>query len=514
MKKNSLEDFIKKIIKEYTGTGAGGGNAGDGNNITSPRPFPDDMSEIENYVLKNVYGAEGGQWVGDPVSSTFTRHPHVKFEGLKEYIREILKELEEQAYGSATLTTQGQQAGRGIGVWQEDEEEPIKEQVTAAAQKSYEAGLKRLQKSVLRYQVRWIEKQRSAAISQAAQAGQEAGKGFDEQIKALMDQIRAIDNPEQAKQGGGGGGEPQNESLLEKYINERKNIDLMRYMDSYKRGILLEGTVRKLFRRFNKGESNEDITRKYAKKGIQIPEQFLSKVRKQYESLKKLKLEIDFAEQESKDVITVPTKSQDIQLFDLEPEEEEKELSSRLYKEEEEKEEKESKNKISIDTDEVEVFDDVDKVDSVTINLKEAETKKRYPIPPEIEHLLTNTLKMNPLIRFVSGLKAVNSIPPSYRVFLHNGQFFDVYYEEYSLKIKIGIDEYWEGEQTDVNYAIKHINRLLTSPKMRAGDNEEEDLEGIAPMDAPPSPGPGAPPSPPPSPEPPDEPADEPEEEA
>ena len=78
--------------------------------------------------------------------------------------------------------------------------------------------------------MRWIEKQRSAAISQAAQAGQEAGKGFDEQIKALMDQIRAIDNPEQTQQGGGG--EQQNENLLEMYINERKDIDLMKYMDS------------------------------------------------------------------------------------------------------------------------------------------------------------------------------------------------------------------------------------------------------------------------------------------
>ena len=372
---DKLKEFIIKLVKEYTGIGASGGNATDGNDITSPRPFPDDTSEIENYILKNVYGGEGGQRVGDMYNGNYpNRHPQGMFE-LKKAIKKILDEIKADDYGDTTLTTQGQyksrftKTGKPPGIM---EKNSIKEQVSAAAQKTYEAGLKRLQKSVLRYQMRWIEKQRSAAVSQAAIAGQEAGKGFDEQIKALADQIAAIDNPEQAQQGGGGGNQ-QNESLLEMYINERKDIDLMRYMDSYKRGVLLEGTVRKLFRKFNKGESNEDITRKYAKKGIQMPEQFLSKVRKQYESLKKLKLEIDFAEQESKDVITIPTKAPDIQLFDLEPEDN-KELSSRLY--------------------------------------KEQKIKKRYPIPPEIEDVLVNTLKMNPLTRFVEGLKAVNSIPP------------------------------------------------------------------------------------------------------
>ena len=372
---DKLKEFIIKLVKEYTGIGASGGNATDGNDITSPRPFPDDTSEIENYILKNVYGGEGGQRVGDMYTGNYpNRHPQGMFE-LKKAIKKILDEIKADDYGDTTLTTQGQyksrftKTGKPPGIM---EKNSIKEQVSAAAQKTYEAGLKRLQKSVLRYQMRWIEKQRSAAVSQAAIAGQEAGKGFDEQIKALADQIAAIDNPEQAQQGGGGGNQ-QNESLLEMYINERKDIDLMRYMDSYKRGVLLEGTVRKLFRKFNKGESNEDITRKYAKKGIQMPEQFLSKVRKQYESLKKLKLEIEFSEQEAKDVITIPTKAPDIQLFDLEPEDN-KELSSRLY--------------------------------------KEQKIKKRYPIPPEIEDVLVNTLKMNPLTRFVEGLKAVNSIPP------------------------------------------------------------------------------------------------------
>ena len=39
MNKKRLSELIKKLIPEYTGTGASGGNAGDGNSITSPRPL-------------------------------------------------------------------------------------------------------------------------------------------------------------------------------------------------------------------------------------------------------------------------------------------------------------------------------------------------------------------------------------------------------------------------------------------------------------------------------------------
>ena len=45
-----------KLYKEYTGTGASGGNAGDGNSITSPRPFSDDSEELENYINKIYMG--------------------------------------------------------------------------------------------------------------------------------------------------------------------------------------------------------------------------------------------------------------------------------------------------------------------------------------------------------------------------------------------------------------------------------------------------------------------------
>ena len=54
-----------------------------------------------------------------------------------------------------------------------------------------------------------------------------------------------------------------------------------------------------------------------------------------------------------------------------------KELSTRLFNEEKEKKEKEKKDKkdkkdkVNIDTDEVEVLDDVEDIDGLTINIKE-----------------------------------------------------------------------------------------------------------------------------------------------
>ena len=117
--------------------------------------------------------------------------------------------------------------------------------------------------------------------------------------------------------------------------------------------------------------------------------------------------------------------------------------------------------------------------------LKEQKIKKRYPIPPEIKDALENKLKMSPLIRFVKNLKAVNSIPPSYRIFLLNGQYFDIIYEDYSLMAKIGIDEYYLADLDERNYAIKHINRLMTKPIMKTKEDEEAEAAAATPTPAP-----------------------------
>ena len=62
MTKRELLELIKTTVQEYMGTGSSGGNATDGNDITSPRPFTDDKDEVENYTNKGApYGGAEGQ---------------------------------------------------------------------------------------------------------------------------------------------------------------------------------------------------------------------------------------------------------------------------------------------------------------------------------------------------------------------------------------------------------------------------------------------------------------------
>ena len=129
-------------------------------------------------------------------------------------------------------------------------------------------------------------------------------------------------------------------------------------------------------------------------------------------------------------------------------------------------------------------------------SLIENKIVKRYDMPEEIKDALENQLEMYPLIRFISNLKAVNSIPPSYRVFLLNGNHFDIMYEDYSLMVKINKTEYYLADLDERNYAKKHINRLLVDPIMKTGDEEEEDTATDTPSPTP------TPPLPPPTPTP------------
>jgi len=87
MTKRELRELIRSTIKEYTGTGAGGGghNPTDGNNVASQRiggSFKTDEDEIEFYAGQNAgnggqglqtRGMEKTQAVGNPNRSRFTR---------------------------------------------------------------------------------------------------------------------------------------------------------------------------------------------------------------------------------------------------------------------------------------------------------------------------------------------------------------------------------------------------------------------------------------------------------
>ena len=54
-----------------------------------------------------------------------------------------------------------------------------------------------------------------------------------------------------------------------------RHDNLMENMDSYKKEALVEGTMKKFFRLFEKGKTNEEVLRLYAGKGVTIPETFI-----------------------------------------------------------------------------------------------------------------------------------------------------------------------------------------------------------------------------------------------
>ena len=103
---------------------------------------------------------------------------------------------------------------------------------------------------------------------------------------------------------------------------------------------------------------------------------------------------------------------------------------------------------------------------------------RKYPLPVEIRNTLVNDLKLRPIIRYVNNLKAVNSVPPSYRVFLHNGQSFDLVIEETSIVAIIGHKSYWLADMSEKAEAIKEMNRLLIQPIPSTGEEDEGETVG------------------------------------
>jgi hypothetical protein len=87
----------------------------------------------------------------------------------------------------------------------------------------------------------------------------------------------------------------------------------------------------------------------------------------------------------------------------------------------------------------------------------------KYPAPVEILGALKDDLKLSPVVRYVDHIKAVNSIPPSYEIFLHNTQSFYLIIEHSSIVARIGAKEYWLG-MGESQLAQSELNRLLTQP--------------------------------------------------
>ena len=103
---------------------------------------------------------------------------------------------------------------------------------------------------------------------------------------------------------------------------------------------------------------------------------------------------------------------------------------------------------------------------------------RKYPLPTEIKMSLERDLRLRPLIRYVNNVKAANTIPPSYTVFLHNGQSFELYIEQTSIVAKIKEKSYWLMNGDETAEAIKELNRLLTQPIPSSGEEDSGETAG------------------------------------
>ena len=89
------------------------------------------------------------------------------------------------------------------------------------------------------------------------------------------------------------------------YEMVRGQDNLNEHVNNYKkRAVLMEGAMKKFFEMFDRGMTDEEVVLDYAQKGTQIPEMFVNKARKQYEGLKKMKLELEMSEKEYKNSAT------------------------------------------------------------------------------------------------------------------------------------------------------------------------------------------------------------------
>ena len=84
------------------------------------------------------------------------------------------------------------------------------------------------------------------------------------------------------------------------YEAARGQDNLMEHVDKYKkRATLMEGATQKLFALFNQGKTDADVRAHYLQMNVDMPEAFIAKLRKNWEALRKTKLDLTLADKEA-----------------------------------------------------------------------------------------------------------------------------------------------------------------------------------------------------------------------
>ena len=169
--------------------------------------------------------------------------------------------------------------------------------------KAEKKELDNLEKEKFNVRLKYLNKKKSKASAQAAKQSSSAIQGIQKQMDQLIQQRSKVGTTPPAS--------PQKENkimktnkLLSDYLKENKKSNLKSNLNEHqklaKRQILMEGALKQFFEMFDMGKTDEEIVLDYATKGVSVPEQFVKKARSQYETLSKLKTELEMSEKEFK----------------------------------------------------------------------------------------------------------------------------------------------------------------------------------------------------------------------
>jgi len=160
-----------------------------------------------------------------------------------------------------------------------------------------------LEKEKFNVRIKYLNRRKAKASAQAAKQSSTSMKSIQTQIDQLIQQRSKVGTTPPAS--------PQKENkimktnkLLSDYLKENKNNNLKSSLNEHqklaKRQMLMEGALKQFFEMFDAGKTDEEIVLDYATKGVSVPEQFVKKARSQYETLSKLKTELEMSEKEFK----------------------------------------------------------------------------------------------------------------------------------------------------------------------------------------------------------------------
>ena len=125
------------------------------------------------------------------------------------------------------------------------------------------------------------------------------------------------------------------EEALEAYMEERKDSNLNEHMDKHRKRVrLMEGATEKLFKLFNAGKTDAEVRAHYLQMQVDMPESFISKLRNNWESLRKTKLDLTLADKEAEGFETIqpePTSVDGMEGGEIDGMEEDKKLASGLF---------------------------------------------------------------------------------------------------------------------------------------------------------------------------------------